>query len=47
MKDKNLNKNGEYNVTSERKDSLLKYEKGKNFTKLRKKLTPEEIEEAR
>ena len=31
--------------TSESKDSLLNYEKGKNFAKLRKKLTPEEIED--
>ena len=31
--------------TSESKDSPLNYEKGKNFAKLRKKLTPEEIED--
>ena len=44
-KRKNLNKNGEYDDTSESEDSRLKYAKGKNFAKKRKKLTPEEIED--
>ena len=44
-KRKILNQNGEYDDTSESEDSRLKYAKGKNLGKKRKKLTPEEIED--
>ena len=44
-KRKNLNKNGEYDDSSVSEDSRLKYAKGKNLGKKRKKLTLEEIED--
>ena len=44
-KRKNLNQNGEIEDTDESEDSRLKYAKGKDIGKKRKKLTQEEIED--
>ena len=44
-KRKFLNQNGEYESSEDSQDSRLKYAKGKNLGKKRKKLTPEEIED--